>query len=259
MNAREREALRARVFLRAVLPLLETVLAEQPALAKWFAGVNAAVQLRADGTDVGATLRFVDGRLTVSPELGRDAAVKLRFRDLAAMNSFFAGKPVLPAVDGLRHPLLIARVVRLLVSLQLLQPAPPPARADERALKVRLLLTLASRALGQLALGGHPEMVELVADSPDRVYQWSVQREGIGAWLRMERGRVKVGTGTYARRKPFVHFVFPDADAALRVLTATESQMSGVRDGSIQTLGSPEYVRKVALLMQKVDELLTLG
>ena len=145
------------------------------------------------------------------------------------------------------------------MSLQLLQPAPPPARADERALKVRLLLTLASRALGQLHLGGHPEMVELVCDSPERVYQWSVQHEGIGAWLRMERGQVKAGTGTYARRKPFVHFVFPDADAALRVLTATESQMSGVRDGSIQTLGSPEYVRKVALLMQKVDELLTLG
>ena len=56
-----------------------------------------------------------------------------------------------------------------------------------------------------------------------------------------------------------MHFVFPDVDAALQVLTATGSQMTGVRGGLIQTLGSPEYTRKISLLMQKVDELLAEG
>ena len=47
--------------------------------------------------------------------------------------------------------------------------------------------------------------------------------------------------------------------AALAVLTATGSQMSGVRSGQVQTFGSPEYTRKISLLMQKVDALLVEG
>jgi hypothetical protein len=86
-----------------------------------------------------------------------------------------------------------------------------------------------------------------------------VTSENIGAYLRMKHGRVLAGRGIYPRRRPFVHFVFPDVDAALSVLTATDSQMSGVRDGKVLTFGSPEYTRKISLLMQKVDALLTEG
>ena len=255
----DREALRARIFLRSVVPLLEVVLADQPAMARLFRGVSGAAQIEVGGSAVGACLVFTKGALTVEQGVREQAEVRCSFRDLGALNTFFAGKPALPRVKGLRHPLLLAKVTRLLLSLRLLQPQPPPAEPEERALRVKLLLYLVTRALGQLHHGGYAPMVELVEDSPERVYQWTVAAEGIGAYLRMHRGRIKAGQGTYPLRRPFVHFVFPDVRAALHVLTATGSQMSGVRGGLVQTLGSPEYTRKISLLMQKVDELLVEG
>lgn len=63
----------------------------------------------------------------------------------------------------------------------------------------------------------------------------------------------------YTGRTPFVHFVFPTVEAALTVLTASEGQINGVRDGLVATLGSPEYTRKISLLMQQLDELLLEG
>jgi hypothetical protein len=253
--ALDREALRSRVFLRSVLPLLEDL----PGTDALFRGVSARVAIEVRGTDVGATLVLRDGALAVEQGV-QPAEVRWIFPTLRALNAFFAGKVVLPRIKGLRHPVLIWKTVRLLMRLRILHPQPSPAQP---ALRVKLLLRLVTRALAELHRGGHPEMVFLVADSPERVYQWTVGgadvAHDIGAYLRMERGRVKAGRGTYTRRRPFVHFAFADVDAALAVLTATGSQMTGVRSGQLKTLGSPEYTRKIALLMQKIDQLLQEG
>ena len=185
-------------------------------------------------------------------------AVEFGFRDVRGLNTFFAGGLTLPRISGLAHPLLIGKVLRLLLSLQVLKPGPVPSAAGARALRVRLVLQLVSRALVQLYFGGFPPMVELVRDSPERVYQWTVERQQIAVWLRMHQGKVKAGNGVYPHRAPFVHFVFRDVDAALSVFGASE-HMSGVRGGAVQTLGCPEYTRKVAHLMQCMDQLLVEG
>jgi hypothetical protein len=255
----EREALRARLFQRALLPLTEVVLAERDDLARSFRGTTAVVQLEVAGCDDGAALRFRDGRLRVEAGVWSGADVRLTFSDHASLNAFFSGRPALPRVRGLQHAVLLARVGRLLASLRLLQPAADPGPPATRALRVKLLLELAGRGLAQLHLGGFPPMVELVRESPERVYQWSVEREGLGMFLRMERGRVKAGRGTYARRRPFVQFAFPDVEAAHHVLTQQGSQMDSVRRGLVRPLGSPEYTRKIGLMMQKLDELLQEG
>jgi hypothetical protein len=258
----QRELWRARIFLRSVLPLLKVVLAEQPALAASFRGVNATVQLEATDPQqgrLGASLRFADGTLSLSSELQESPEVVCRFPDLRRMNGFFAGQLVLPALSGFRHPLLLAKTARLLTSLRLLHPQPPPTRPAARALRVKLLLYLVTHAISELHRCDYPPLVDLVEKSPERVYQWSVTAEGIGAYLRMASGRLKAGRGTYPHRQPFVHFVFPDADAALRVLSESGSQMAGLRSGLVQTLGSPEYTRKIGLLMQEVDALLLTG
>jgi hypothetical protein len=257
----ERQLLRARVFLRSVLPLLKVVMEDEPAMARLFAGVSAKVQLETQDAQHGACLCFEDGVLSVEPQLRAAAEVQLRwvFRDLSALNSFFAGKPVLPRIIGLRRPRLLWKTIRLLSSLRILHPQRKPARIEQRRLRVKLLLYLVTHALAQLARGGHAQMNELVQSSPERVYQWTVASANLGAYLRMQRGRIKAGRGTYPHRRPFVHFYFPDVDAALAVLTASGSQMTGLRDGQVQTFGSPEYTRKISLLMQKVDALLVEG
>jgi len=258
LSTAERTQLRARVFVKAVLPLLETVVAHAPVYARPFAGVSANVRFAtADGAH-GATLEFVAGRLRVVTETPEKPRVEFGFRDAGALNTFFAGGLTWPRLSGLTQPWLIVKVLRLMLSLQVLKPGPAPRDAGERALRVRLVLTLVSRALVELYFGGYPGMVDLVQDSPERVYQWTVERENIAVWLRMHEGKVKAGDGVYPHRAPFVHFVFRDVDAALGVFGASE-HMSGVRDGAVQTLGSPEYTRKVAYLMQCMDQLLVEG
>jgi hypothetical protein len=257
VTAAAREVLRARLFLRAVLPLVEVMLERRPSLGWPFLRASARVQLEVRGSDVGAALLLRRGALWVEQGVAPRADVRCRFRDLSSLNAFFSGRPALPRVSGLRHPLLLLGTARLLAALRILHPQQAPA-PHERALRVELLLLLVTRALAELHRGGHPEMVDLVARSPERVYQWSVGG-GDGAYLRMQDGRIKAGRGTYTRRQPFVHFVFRDVDAALSVLTATGSQMTGLRAGLVQTVGSPEYTRKISLLMQKVDELLQVG
>lgn len=254
-----REQLRARVFLRALVPLLEQVVRDHPAMAKLFANVDASVQVAIDGSPLGARLAFSAGVLEVTHDTG-PADLLFTFKDMAALNAFFGGAFVLPSVSGaLRHPLLLTRVARLFATLNMLQPQEAPLDAGERALRVALLLNLVTRALAELQHGGHPGMTALTLGSPDRVYQWTVARQGIVNWLRMKDGKVLAGGGPCSAREPFVHFVFPDADAALAVLTATGSQMDGVRGGAVEVIGSPEYSRKISLLMQQVDQLLVEG
>ncbi len=257
MDADARVALRARLNLRAVLPLTRLVLADSPSLARFFSGASGVVQI--DAADSGAQLKFDRGALTIVPEIGNSSTVRLRFPDLPTLNRFFAGQGARPQISGLAHPLLIARTLWLLSSLRILDPERPAPTVEDRARRVRLIVAMVVRALDQLARGGHPEMRRLVENSPDRVYQWSVSESGAAGWLRMRNGLTRCGDGVYPFRRPFVQFIFPSVEGAFRVFTNTGSQMEAVQRGHVRTEGSPEYTRTMSGLMQKVDELLTVG
>lgn len=260
-----RERLRAHLYLVAVLPLLEIVVAERSDVRELLRGLSGSVQFEARGADFAGRFVFEGGSLRVFYGPPEPSTLHFVFRRLAAMNEFFAGKPRLPWISpylGLHHPVMVARVARLLMALRILEPPGKDAALpapEERALRVRLLLYLVTRALERLHSQGYGPMLEFAEGSPDRVYQWTVLGTDIAAWVRVRAGRVKCGRGTFAARRPFVHFVFPDVDAAFSVLTATGSQMQGFRGGRVVTYGSPEYTRKMALLMQDVDKLLIEG
>jgi hypothetical protein len=258
--SQERAELRARLFLRAVVPLLETICATSPSHARPFMGLTAQVRFRRRDTNDNATLSFNAGRLRVLHDVVDAAApeVDVAFNDARALNKFFAGGFVLPSVTGITHARLIAKVLRLLLALQVLKPGPPPKEPTEQLLRVTAVLNLLAKSLIELHRGGHPGMRELVQDSPERVYQWSVGGSDIGVWLRLHAGKIAGGRGIYRHREPFVHFYFRDVQAALNAFGADE-QMSGVRDGSVRTFGCPEYSRKLALMMQLVDQLLVEG
>jgi hypothetical protein len=260
------ETARARVLLGTVLPLLETLVKVRPDVAQRLARSPGTVQFEAKGTDVAARLVLGDA-LRVEQGKG-DADVRFVFSDVAHLAGFFAGKPALPRIVpawGFARARLLLEAIRLLVELRILEPPSPRARAHmtrvERGLRVRLVLELVTRAMSQLHREGWAPARELSEGSPDRVYQWTVgASEGeaeIGAWVRVEDGKMKAGRGRYAHRAPFVHVAFPDVDAAFEVLMATESSMTAFRGGRVETFGPPEYARKMSILMQKVDALLS--
>jgi hypothetical protein len=260
-DAFDRDTVRARVLMSTVLPLLEVLARARPEVAQRIARSSGVVQIEARGSDVAARLRLEDGALRIEQGRG-DADVRCVFADVAALNGFFGGRPVLPRVEpawGLRRVRLLLEAVRLLAELRVLEPPSARSRAAmtriERSLRVRLVLEVVTRSLARLHREGWEPIVALAAGSPDRVYQWTVVDADVGVWVRMHDGRVRAGRGVYTKRRPFVHYAFPDVDAAFDVLMAPSS-MESFRRGRVETYGSPEYARKMAVVLQKVDELL---
>jgi hypothetical protein len=264
-QARTREFLRTRLFLRAALPCVKVMLEDDPATKKRFKGVNAVVQFvaRNQPRAVGAYLWFEDGAVRVeqgfwdADGLGREPDITFTFASLEKLNDFFAGKTVLPGIKGVSKPALLAKVVRLLLGLKLMLPSAQPKDAAKRRLKLKLTLYMITTALSQYNKGGDPEMERWTARQPDRIYQFSVEPEGIAAYLRVRGGQTKAGRGVYERRRPFVHMRFHGVDGALAVMNKEVDFVDGVGKGRVRIDGSPEYAANLNDFMMRVQGLLT--
>jgi hypothetical protein len=254
------EAVRARLFLRCLLPLLKVVVEDRPPLAKRLAKISAALRFEVPGTEVGAQLVFDHGALRVEHGDFASPTVTIRFASAHRLSEFFAGKPSMPRIRGLfRHLPFTLRALGLVRALRIVAPNTKAKTDKDRALRVRLLLYMIAYGLSRLHAEGHPAMRSFVAKSPERVYQWSVADVGIGAYLRVHEGKAKAGRGMYAQRRPFVHFIFPTVGDALAVFDTKSSQMEAVEKGRVHIEGSPEYSRKISILAQKLDALLLEG
>lgn len=264
-QARTREFLRTRLFLRAALPTVKVLLEDDPATAKRFAGVNAVVQFVAKNQPraVGAYLWFEDGEVRVEHgfwDAGGGAPspdITFTFASLQKLNDFFAGKTVLPGIKGFHRPGLLAKVVQLLLALKLMLPSANPTDPAKRRLKIKLTLYMITTALSQYNKGGDPEMQRWTAQQPDRIYQFSVEPEGIAAYLRVRGGQTKAGRGVYERRRPFVHMRFHSVDGALAVMNKEVDFVEGVGKGFVRIDGSPEYAANLNDFMMRVQSLLT--
>lgn len=262
---RTREFLRTRLFLRAALPTVKVLLEDDPATAKRFKGVNAVVQFvaRNQPRAVGACLWFEDGAVRVeqgfwdADGMGREPDITFTFASLQKLNDFFAGKTVLPGIKGFGKPGLLAKVVQLLLALKLMLPSAQPKDPAKRRLKLKLTLYMITTALSQYNKGGDPEMERWTAKQPDRVYQFSVEPEGIAAYLRVRGGKTKAGRGVYERRRPFVHMRFHGVDGALAVMNKEVDFVDGVGKGMVRIDGSPEYAANLNDFMMRVQALLT--
>ena len=224
------------------------MLEDDPATAKRFKHVNAVVQFVAKNQPraVGAYLWFENGDVRVeqgfwdADGLGREPDITFTFGSLGE------ALRLLRRQDGAAgHPRLqppgAARQGR---------PAPPQPQADAaqraahrpgqtRSLKVKLTLYMITTALSQYNKGGDPEMQRWTAKQPDRIYQFSVEPEGIAAYLRVRGGQTKAGRGVYQRRRPFVHMRFHGVDGALAVMNKEVEFVEGVGKGWCASTARP--------------------
>ncbi len=250
------QRLRARLCLRAVLPLLEVVIHEDQGARSLAHSLQGAAVHVASLEGQGAWLVFEGSEVSVGGERSaRSKDLELHFESDRRLADFFAGKLAVPGLGALRSPRKLAALLRLLLRLGVLEPGRRVA-PGEGPLYVKLIFRLLTRALAELHEGGHEEMVALARASPDRVYQWRVLETGEGAWLRMERGRVQAGHGLFEGRAPFVETLFPTTEAACRVLSTPSSSMERAIAGDVRHEGSPDYARKISVLAQKMDALL---
>ena len=258
--AADTDRLTARIVLRAVLPVIKVLLEDDPKTRNRFEGVTATVQFVANdpgGGPMASHITFNNGAFAIVHEPAEHPDLTFRFSSLRKMNAMFAGKPVLPRIHGLRNVGLLLKMLGVLMRLKLLMPNKAPKTPDEARLKVKLILYMISTALSQLNKGGDPDMVKWTSKQPDRIYQWSVEPEGIACYLRVKAGKTKAGRGCYTRRKPFVHMEFAGVEGALPVLTNSIDTVQAMTRGLVENIGSPEYGGQIGDFMLKIARMLT--
>jgi hypothetical protein len=269
----DRQLLRARLFLRAALPVAKVVLEDDPRMKKRFEKVRARVQFVAKGAPEPLGAYLVFGEPAAAPDEAAAAAPTAAFRveqgfcerpditftfgSVEKLNNFFAGKTVLPGIKGLHRLGLLIKVFGLLLSLKLMMPTAQPKDPAKRRLKVKMTIYMITTALSQYNNGGDPEMKTWTSKQPERVYQMLVEPEEIGAYLRVRGGLTKAGRGVYARRRPFVLMQFHGVDGALAVMNKEVGFIDGVAKGLVRIEGSPEYAANLNDFMMRVQALLT--
>ena len=250
----DRDELVSRIFLRSALPLVRDFAEENPATKKLFPK-SGVIQFRAEDNEaVGAHILFEDREISVRPGAHEKPDLTVAFKTTADLNSFFAGKLALPKFKGILKIHLLLRVLPLLLGLKILMPDAQPEDPKKKALKVKLVLYMITNALSQLNKAGDEEFQKITKDSPDRIFQWTV-KDGPAAYLRMKGGKTKAGRGTYTRRRPFVHMIFPDIEGAFKVLTSQAPLVEAVRLGYVVTEGAMEGSKEIGYQMQRIEEL----
>ncbi len=256
--ATDKEAMAARIFLNAVLPVARILIADDPAMAARFAKVKASVQFRAEdpGGPMGAWLAFDHGLTSFHQGFCQVPDLTFAFSSLAKMNAFFAGKPVIPRISGWWELGLTIKLIGLLMGLKILMPASDPKDPAKRRLKVKLTFYMITTALSQYNKGGDPLMQKWTARQPERIYQITVDRD-IAAYLRVKAGHTKAGRGVYPRRGPFVHMKFNGVEGAYPIVMNRVDMVDAVRRGYLSIEGSPEYAGNLGDFMMRIQALIT--
>jgi len=256
--ATEKELLAARIFLRAVLPVMKVVLEDDPVMKKRFEDVRAKVQFAAgpDVNQTGACLVFNKGAFKVEQGMCADPDIVFGFKSIAKMNGFFAGKPVIPKIKGIAKVGLLIKVFGLLMSLKILMPNASPKDPKKRKLKVKMTFYMITTALSQYNKGGDPEMVKWTGKQPERIYQITVDKD-IAAYLRVKAGKTKAGRGVYAKRRPFVHMKFNGVEGAFPIVMNEVDMVTAVKKGYLSIEGSPEYGGNIGDFMVRIQNLIT--
>ncbi len=257
--ATEKELLTARLFTRAVFPVIKVLLNDDPITKAKFAGVTAKVQFLAknEPENIGAYLIFNDGELTIEQGITDNPDIQFSFPSVKKMNDMLSGKPVLPSIKGFLKLGLLIKVFGVLLKLKLMMPSVRPKDDIKKYLKVKMALYMVSTALSQLNKGGEENMIKWTAKQPDRIYQLSVEGTDIGVYLRVKAGNSKSGRGMYTRKRPFVHMKFNGLDGALSVLLKDVDFVSGVGKGYVSIEGAPEYAAQLNDFMQRIQAMTT--
>ncbi|MDD2231889.1 MAG: hypothetical protein PHO44_03980 [Sphaerochaetaceae bacterium] len=261
MGATKEDLLAANLFFKAVFPVMQVLLDDDPKIHKSFEDVAATVQIGAfnDSELMACHLIFDHGKIQVVQGPAENPDLKLTFKTIDKMNTMFRGGMALPGMKFKSVGLLI-KVLSLLMGLKLMMPNSKPKDLAGKTLKVKLSLYMITRALSVYNKEGNPDMVSWTTHQPDRIYQFIVEpyeETKVACYLRVKAGKTKSGHGIYERRTPFVLFHFFSVDGALKVLGKEVAFVEGVEKHCVETVGSPEYACQLNDFMAVLQAMLT--
>ncbi|MFC1474688.1 SCP2 sterol-binding domain-containing protein [bacterium] len=258
MTEHEVEVLRAKTFLKAAVPLLEEVVAADPAKQKMIAKWNAVVQFKVQNEEPAGYIQFQNGECKVIQGVHEKPTITLGFKNLKHFNDTMAGnKAPMPKISGIWHLILLLKVQGLLDSLQMLKPDYVVKTEEMKKLKVQMLLLMVTRALQQMSKGGDEYVKRLTKAQRKKVIEWTVaqQDDMPAAFMQIDMGKIKAGKGR-SKRRPYLAMDFKDIDSAMKVLTGEVGAVEAQMQGLVVPRGTAEFGMKVGSLMKRVENFL---
>lgn len=261
MGATKEDLFALTLFYKAVFPVAQVLLDDDPKIRGSFEEVRGTVQIGAkdDGRLIACHMDFDGPNLTVVQGPAENPDVTLTFGTVQKCNTMFRGGMALPGIRFKKLGLLL-KTLGLLMGLKIMLPSSKPKTDAQKALKVKMSLYMVTRALSVSNKEGDPAMAAWTANQPDRIYQFLVEpydETRIACYLRVKAGKTKSGHGIYERRTPFVLFHFFGLDGALKVLGKEVAFVEGCEKGCVETIGSPEYACQLNDFMAVIQGMLT--
>ena len=252
----DEERMKARVYLRAVVPLLEIVTEDVEKYRKMIAPWNCVVQIEVLGDEEAAVHMVIqNGRLKV--EQGRHASptIGLGFKTLEQMNiTLGGGMSGLPKIKGMFHVILLVKVLLLLKSLMMLMPEFVAKNDAEKMVKVKLVLNMVTVAMQEMCNSGDEFIGRLVRGNKGKIIQWHVPN-GPEAYVELQAPHIYAHKGKHKKR-PYLLMKFKDLDSAYGVLTGELDAVQATAMQAMKLRGPSEYAMRVGNMMKRVENFL---
>jgi hypothetical protein len=247
------DRMKARVYLRAILPLLEIVAEDVEKYKKMIAPWNCVVQVETLGDEEAAAHIIIkDGVLRVAPGRHPSPTIGLGFKTLEQMNiTLGGGMSGIPKIKGLLHVILLIKVMQLLNSLKMLMPEFTAATDEEKMIKVKMLLSMVTTAMQEMCNSGDEFIGRLVRGSKGKVIQWEVPK-GPQAHVILESPNINAFKGKHAKR-PYLIMKFADLDSAYKVLSGELDAVQATATQAMKLRGPSEYGMRIGNMMKRVE------
>ena len=246
------EALKARINLHAILPVLEEL--ERLDRTYGGSGVGKArgtlVMTVAGAPELSATLWFKGGGMTVVTEKWRRPSLTLTFGSPKALNDSFAGGKERPKIKGIIGLLLLPKFMKMSKLLgKSLQGDGAPGGVKSRA---ALLLRVVVYAMEILA--SHHNEVKAMIAGMDGTMQFEIAPAGPYYHITIEKGKMAVYNAKHSAPKSIIRW--DDSETAVAVLSGTMQAMDAIAQKKMHAIGDPGFALQVGGIMNKVGEIL---
>lgn len=233
-----KELVLARIYLRAIIPLLEDISEFDSETQQIIKGWSKPIQFQLAGEDAAVTLSFRQGKVFALRDKINKSRITLTFSNAETLNAIFQGrskKSPRPNLTGLLHLKKLLQVDPLLKRIEYYMKPDEKLLEDHNSLEQCVRLTLYAMAFGVKEIGEHdPEMKPLAEHLPDGLVEIRVI-DGPAVHI-----TVKNGVFTPARgraEKPSAYLEIADMETAWNMVQGTLDQYAAIGSGKIKIRG----------------------
>lgn len=247
----DKDLIKARLFLHAVLPQLEDVVAEDAEAKSIAAGWNRSIQLQVMGGPA-ARLMFENGTLKVHPNAMALPSLGLLFFSPAAVVKLFEeGKGTPIPWKGVWHLGLIKNFPKLTERMELYMKPTEAVLKDEKSyrLVVKLMMNTAIYAVKVLS-ETYPESIQIATHAPDCTGVVRALPDGPACHVIAKGGKLTVGKGEIPN--PNLYMEFKDIDTAYGIFTGTVNAMAALGTGAVRIRGMTMLADVIIGIMNRI-------